>query len=131
MAGAELNDNMPEYADPESGTTMVGEYDVANMPGRLKYQLIKSGEMSVDRFITPPNMPGKKLKELRDAHRARIEEQFGLMESLQETNPYKVGDMVTYKDLVVEVLEVKGPKIKITNSEGKKVLVPFKNVTAG
>lgn len=66
-----------DYVPDNSSTSVVmrlkttGEtVDINNIPGVKKLSLIESGEVGVDNFITPPNCPGRILKELRDRHRA-------------------------------------------------------------
>ena len=130
----DINDNMPEYGDPDTATTIVNGYDIQNLPGATKIRLIKQGHLSIDNFMTPPNMPGKKLAELRKAHRERVEEQMAVLDASKGgiDNPYSVGDIVEYKGSSYEVLEIKDLKIKIYSEEkGKNVFVPAVMVTKG
>lgn len=131
---ADILDNMPEYGDPDTATTIVNGYDIQNLPGATKMRLIKQGHLSIDNFMTPPNMPGKKLAILRKAHRERVEEQMALLDSAKAgiDNPYSVGDMVEYKGLTYEVLEMKDLKVKIFSEEkNKNIFVPAAMVTKG
>lgn len=95
--------------------------DINNIPGKVKQELIQEGELDVDRFIMPANMPGKKLKELREAHRQRLEDS---MKQLTTTaNEFKVGDFILYKDLTYEVLKTddeKGVMFEMKKPKGKK-----------
>ena len=128
----ELDDNMPEYNDPNRGTSMVEGVDLANLPGHKKMQLIKSGDLSIDQFVTPPNMPGRKLAELRKQHRESVQQVMLDAEPKEEDNPYKPGDFVVYKSQSCEVLAVDGTKVVIMDMErDKKIKVSYAKVTKG
>lgn len=104
------------------------KYDINNMPGVVRNRLIMEGEVTADDFITPPNMPGAKLKALRDEHRSRVEASIRGMEG-NKKNTYEVGDIVIYKNIQTEVLEIDDNKLVIMNDKGKKVKVSFTKVT--
>ena len=128
----ELDDNMPEYNDPERGTSIVEGIDLANLPGKKRLQLVRNGDLSVDQFVTPPNMPGKTLKELRERNRETMSKV--ILDAEPKDNPYKVGDFVLYKDSSTEVLKVDGNKVLVTVVDGdkeKKVWVNYVKVKKG
>lgn len=77
--------------------------DINNLPGKVKMELIMEGEIDVDRFVTPANMPGKKLAELRAAHKSRLDEAMKAM--VESKNEFATGDFVLYKDITYEVLK--------------------------
>lgn len=89
------------YAMVEVKTASGNTIDINNLPGKTKMELIQSGELDIDRFVTPPNMPGKKLKELRLAHREQMK---GILDKVK--NEFQVGDMVNYKEKSYEVQKV-------------------------
>jgi len=116
-------DPLDEPAVNPIETTSGSSYDTNNISGAKKAQLIMDGELSMDNFINPPNMPGKKLKAMRDRHREGMESYF--KKAAEETpNEYKVGDIVVYRKEATEVLEVdpeRGVKIMKLNKKGKMV----------
>lgn len=99
--------------------------DINNLPGVKRKELVANGELDADKLITPANMPGAKLKAMRDAHKAKQE---GKTEHLTE-NPFVKGDMVIFRNLQVKVLvsdPVKG--VRIRAKDGKKVWVSHTSV---
>jgi hypothetical protein len=99
--------------------------DINNVSGKRKVALIESGELSIDSFMTPGNMSGKRLKELREAHRERFEK-----DDKDKPNPYVVGNLVKYEGFVSEVLDVDGRKIKVRKANNKTSWVTFSKVEA-
>lgn len=124
-----MDDEELLVGDPNNPTSvMVAGYDVMNMPGKIKLELIEKGELEPERFVTPPNMPGKKLKALRDQHAARLDEQFKKKHDKEDSalkdNPYKVSDHVRYQGEVYEIIEIEGSRVKFQRfSEKKKKMV--------
>lgn len=116
--------------DQESPSVIVktsngGIYDINNISGRRKLELIKDGEMGIDEFIAPDNMPGKKLKELRDAHRSNL----GNALKQGEANTFKTGDLVQFKGVATEVTKVDPDKgLLITKKDGTKAWVHHSKV---
>jgi len=107
--------------DPNSPTSTLtttksgAVIDLQNLPGMTKLQLIQSNELEVDQFIVPSNMPGRKLKVLREAHRGRIKEQLQLLvdENTVEAKDYKVGEFVSFSGKTFEVLKVDSDRVQI------------------
>lgn len=111
------NDNEP--ASVMVGTSVGNKYDINNLSGKKKKQLIAEGDMSEDAFTAPPNMPGKKLAELRKEKRSNKVESNPNIE-----NTYSVGDIIKFRDLVAEVLKVHAKKgVLITKRDGSKTWV--------
>jgi hypothetical protein len=123
--------------------------DMSNLPGAVKIKMIQEGEMGVDAFATPPNMPGHKLRKIREAHRAAMEvvlsknkeeedelseEEKAELEKAEKIN-WEVGDYVTFQDKVYEVLKTRSDAvlIEIPNKKGKmsKTWVHRAKVTKG
>ena len=99
-----------------------GVLDFNNIPGKLKAQLIMSGEVDVDRFIAPPNIPGKKLEALRKEHRSRVLKSIGRIESKEAASivdKFQVGDIILFNKVACEIKEI--------NKERKSVKVLKKN----
>jgi hypothetical protein len=101
------------------------EIDLMNLTGSLKLGLIRNGEMDVDQFITPANMTGKKLQALRAKHREK-------MAGLVDLNKpdFKVGEMVTYKDNIHEVLKVRSDAVLLVVNS-RKYWIPLDRVKKG
>jgi hypothetical protein len=112
----------PEVPASAMVRTSSGRYDIHNITGVRKAQLIMEGEVDSDVFISPPNVTGAKLKELRDAHNATMDKAIQNISDVK--NEYKKGDLVKYHNIVVEVLDVHDTRgVKITKREGGKVWV--------
>lgn len=107
-----------------------GQFDLRNLPGRIRRRLIITGQVKAEQFATPANMPGAKLKALREEQKARSDEE-GIIEGSELTNPYKVGDIISWKNKVYEVLEVNENKVKFEKEPGKNVWVPYAKVEKG
>ena len=129
---------VPEIVgDPNSPTSILTAtkdgypIDLQNVPGMTKIRLIKEGQMDIDRFVMPPNMPGKKLVILRQAHREKMEAQIAEIDKKEaDKNPYKVGDMISYKENTYEVLKVDGERVQISKDD-KEVWVKHTKVEKG
>lgn len=108
--------------------------DMNNLPGKKRLTLVAEGELAVEQFVSPANMPGKKLKEMRDRFAETFKSQVDRAGGVP-IDEYKPGSLFEYKDGVYEVLAVdpvKGLKIareydgKLKNvwvnpSKGKRV----------
>jgi len=105
--------------------------DLQNITGKKKLELIMNGEMGIDQFVTPANMVGSKLKVLREAHRAKVEEQIAKVKG----QDFKVGDFVTFKGKSYEVLKVDSNRVKFEfesdSGDKAKVWVAKDKVTKG
>ena len=109
--------------------------DLQNMPGMVKINLIKEEELGIDQFITPANMPGAKLRVLRERHREIIEAQLTTLAEKTKKD-YVVGDFVSFKGGSYEVLKVKEDGVMISytlksGGEPKNVWIPKKKVKKG
>jgi hypothetical protein len=133
VAAAQYDDKTPTaFVTTRSG----GIIDVNNVPGVVRARMISSGEVSLNRFVGAENMPGTKLKPIRDRFAASMEKAVEKVatEEASEENPLKVGDMVEYKDNIYEVLKVDGKKIMIErtiNGEKKEQWITYTRVQKG
>lgn len=93
-------------------------YDMNNISGKLRKQLIMEGEMSADSFSGHQNISGKRLKELREAKKEVLDLTSG--ETL-ERNTLVVGDLIKFRNIVSEVTDVDPVHgVKIIKEDGKK-----------
>jgi hypothetical protein len=102
--------------------TKEGNVDLNNLPGSRRLELIESGEMNIDQFITPANMPGSKLKELRGKYRQQMESRIKKGPDDVEVL-YAPGDFVNYKDSSYEVIRTDPKRGLLIDREGQKVWV--------
>ena len=122
--------NVEDNPTQMMATTKSGqEIDMNNCPGTKKVELVQSGEMGVDQFVLPANMPGSKLKELREANRDRMEK--FLTKEPAEPNQFQVGDFVQYQEESYEVFKTDPVKGVLIEKEGKKVWVKASAVEKG
>lgn len=110
--------------------------DLLNMTGLKKMELIDSGNMRMDDFVSPPNMTGLKLKAIREEHRARMEKELARYKKQKAKSDvkFKVGEFISYKDQSYEVLKIEGEKLQIeVTVKGKlrKAWVAQSSVTKG
>lgn len=132
----DLDDSPAEnFAKTLSGKTV----DLNNLPGKVRQELIDEGEMSIESFVSPANMPGKKLKEMRERFAKNIEDQRkksnaakGIKDTEDAILDFKVGELIIFKEISYEVKgvdPVKGLKItKDTDNGPKNVWVQPINV---
>jgi len=112
-------------------TNIRGEgYDIKNIPGFKRKQLIDSGEITVESFVQADNMPGAKLQKLRERFKKSNK-----MLSTKPTTPIDiskllVGSLVSYRKTVTEVrkIDVKKNRVLINNKENKGIWVPVENL---
>lgn len=113
-------------------TNFRGEhYDIKNIPGFKRKQLIDSGDISIESFVQADNMPGAKLKKLRD----RFKKSNNIMSDTKpvisiDINKLELGSLVMYRKVVTEVkkIDVKKGKVLVKNRENKDVWVPVSNL---
>ena len=114
-------------------TNIRGEgYDIKNIPGFKRKQLIDDGDISVESFVQADNMPGAKLKKMRDKFKKSNPT---LAPSTKPTtsiniNTLQIGSLVSYKKIVTEVKKIdldKG-RVLVNNKENKGVWVPVENL---
>lgn len=116
-----------ENEEEEPASVMVhiqgGEYDIKNLPGYKRKQLIESGQATVGTFIQADNMPGYKLKAMRD----RLAGNLGLKEkksdAITDISTLEEGSLVKFKKHVTEV--------KKLNPEKNLVYIDIKGVKKG
>lgn len=118
-------DDAPVSVEVE--TSSGNKIDVNNVSGMKKAELIASGEMEIDRFLAPPNMPGKKLAELRANHRKSMLKSLNVIEG-EDANPYKVGDLIKFKKHRSEITEIDGAFVMFRSAKNKKLKVHHKRV---
>src|SRR3990170_4044498 len=116
-----MSHDLVEQDEPASvliDTESKDKIDINNISGKRKARLVMEGEISIDNFLLPSNMPGKQLKELRDRHRSAFDS--GIKRLTKDApNTYQVGELVKYRESVSEVLEVDSNKgVKIRKREG-------------
>jgi hypothetical protein len=135
MSPAEVIGDQDNPTSTLVNTKSGDDIDLLNLPGKKKMELVLSGELNIDKFVMPANMPGKKLKELRDAHRTRFQEILDKAQGEEDKeNTFKVEDSVIYKDYACQVLEIKGSKVKVEipddekAGELKKIWVNYKKL---
>ena|SRR5690349_16566481 len=116
---------MPEVDEDGPAQNLVStrngfEIDLNNLPGKARVNLINEGELEVDQFIAPPNMPGLKLKALREQHRERIEKAMGAVKQAQPINDFEKGEVVYFQNEPKEILEVDPDKGVLLERLNKK-----------
>jgi hypothetical protein len=85
-------------------------YDINNLPGVIRDQLIQEGKLAAERFNVQDNVPGVNRKPV-----AKVED------AKENVNTYQVGDTVIFRKHASEVLEAHPKKgLKIRLKEGKK-----------
>jgi hypothetical protein len=134
--------NVDVQGDPNNPTSMLTQtrsgdaIDLQNITGRRKLELISTGEMEIDQFVVPPNMPGHKLKELRAHHRSQVEEQLKTLIKGKDAKDYGVGDFVSFRGGSYEILKVRADGVMLNlklkdEDEAKNVWVPKEKVKKG
>ena len=112
-------DEMDEQPAVLIANTSTGErYDLNNISGIRKAQLMRDGEADLNTFAGyGDNISGVRKKALLDAQNGLIEE---IKQQLPDIpNVYKVGDTVKFKNLMTEILEVDASEgVKIRRSNG-------------
>lgn len=99
--------------------TPLGKIDINNVSGAAKRRLIMEGKVNPDKFVTPDNMPGKKLAALRAKNKVNL--------GIKEVSDFKVGDLVEFRKRVSPIVEV-NPKKGVKISKGKDEIskwIPF------
>lgn len=89
--------------------------DLNNLPGRIRRKLIINGDLG-DAFQLPANMPGNKLKAIRDAN----------AEKMREVRELNVGEFIQIGKRIYPITEVKDDKVyyeKQKNGVTKKYYV--------
>lgn len=97
--------------------------DINNISGRVKAEMIMNGELDVDRFIAPPNMPGQRLKELRNKHRDNVLKDVNkIVKQAKVSHEFSVGETVLYKGYQTEITTVSksGEKVKVRKKNGNE-----------
>src|SRR6266496_1224126 len=90
-------------------TNVHGEgYDIKNIPGFKRKQLIDSGDITLESFVQADNMPGAKLKSIRDKFKSNNNMTTGDANTTPEIdiNNLEVGSLVMYKKVVTEVKKI-------------------------
>lgn len=124
-----------EHDEDEPASVIVsthtgGKYDINNITGKRKIQLITEGEIKEEAFDTPPNMPGKKLKEYRENLAKSRKANADAVEE-DTPNDFNVGDLVKFDGHVSEVVKVHEKKgVLIHKREGGKMWVRHSKVEA-
>lgn len=102
-------------------TTSGERVDLSNMTGKKRMELIAEGEIPMESFVSPSNMPGKQLKILRERFAKNMEA--SLNKGKENLPDYQVGDLIIFKDVSYEVKgvdPVKGLKITKETDKGPK-----------
>jgi hypothetical protein len=100
-----------DIEDPVSVVVRVNSgqtYDLKNLPGAKRKQLIDAGEISIDKFVQADNMPGYKLKLMRDRFKINNPQLAESNTSVAEIDITKLqkGDLVSYKNIVTPVKDI-------------------------
>lgn len=118
----------------------LGRLDMKNVPGSKKIAAIEAGIARPETFIAPPNMPGHKLKELRERNdlykaverrkaekaakkQAKEEIKQTVQEKVEEDADevvYAVGMQIKYGDIVTEIIDVDEEKGVLIKRPSKK-----------
>lgn len=110
-------------------------YDIKNIPGIKRQQLINSGDISIESFVQADNVPGAKLQKLRDRFKKSNNLEADTKSDTKpktpiDINKLEVGSLVMYKKIVTEVKKIdltKG-RVLVNNKENKGVWVPVESL---
>jgi hypothetical protein len=107
-------------------TSVSGQgYDIKNIPGFKRKQLIDSGDITVESFVQADNMPGAKLKKMRDAFKSNnniVPDDKST--PLIDINTLEIGGLVSYRKFVTEIRKINIEKGLVNiNYNGKVVWV--------
>lgn len=125
------------HTDEDAPTQMMGKtksgYDIDfnNLSGKRRLELVEAGELTTEQFGIPANMPGVKLKEIRERNKQMIEAQLARKNKADESLEFKVGDFITYKEESYEILATDATKGYKIDKGDKKVWVQADSVTKG
>lgn len=107
-------------------TSVSGQgFDTKNISGFKRKQLIDSGDITLESFVQADNMPGAKLKKMRD----KFKKDNNMISSkepipLIDINTLEVGGLVSYRKFVTEVRKINIEKGLVNiNYNGKVVWV--------
>ena len=97
-------------------------FDIKNIPGFKRKQLIDSGQINLTSFVMEDNMPGAKLKKLRDAFKLNNSMTQGAPSiSLIDITSLEEGSLVSYRNTVTEVKKINVEKgLVYINLKGNK-----------
>lgn len=128
------NDNEDEPAVAMITTLRGNNYDAKNIPGFLRKRLIDSGEISINTFVKADNLPGHKLKAMRDRFRKNnpnLGPQAPVSDAI-DFDTLEVGSMVQFKKYVTEVEKINAneKKVYISKGDGKKAWVAVSKLKA-
>jgi hypothetical protein len=112
-----------DTASIEVQTPSGDKFDINNISGKRKALLVMEGQIKADAFVAPPNVGGKKLRQLRESHNQNIENRIAEMNDSTD-NPYKIGNLVEHKGVVLEVQKIHPEKgVLLPKAEGGKMWV--------
>lgn len=102
--------------------TPLGKIDINNVSGAAKRRLIMEGKVSPDKFVTPDNMPGKKLAAMRAKNKTNL--------GIGDVGQFKVGELVEFRKKVSQIVEVNPKKgVKISKGKGEvSKWIPFNRI---
>jgi hypothetical protein len=89
------------------------ELDMNNIPGKLRAKLIKRGDLNADSIGLPPNMPGAKLKALREELKARARKEI-------KQAGFQVGELIKYGEHTYEIIDVDDEHVYIHRPHSTK-----------
>jgi hypothetical protein len=97
------------------------ELDMNNLPGKLRAKLIKKGDLNADSIGLPPNMPGTKLKALREQLKNRAKREL-------KATGFKAGELIKYGEHSYELVDVDDENVYIMrpSSRNPEVMVRVK-----
>lgn len=141
--------NLPDEGAVSSMVTTISgrEVDMMNIPGKAKLDLVESGDLLPSQALSlPANMPGQKLKFIREAKQKVLDKALAKRKSktskaskLEEGSTegaavqFGVGDIVEYQGELVEILEVREEEKKyvfLKPGTDKNIKVNYTSVKA-
>ena len=144
MANVEVvgnpDDPIASYVKSKSGVVI----DLNNCPGVLRAKMVLSGDMGVEAFVSPANMPGSKLKKMREAFVAKLTPTLDRVKASEEkkdeefskaATDFPGGSFVMYKEVSYEVMKNRQDAVLIEvmadDNRPQKVWVKKTNITKG
>ena len=134
------DDPIASYVKSKSGVVI----DLNNCPGVLRAKMVLSGDMGVEAFVSPANMPGAKLKKMREEFAAKLAPSLAKVkanedekteEFSQNATDFPVGSFVMYKEVSYEVMKNRQDAVLIEvmadDNRPQKVWVKKTNITKG
>jgi hypothetical protein len=118
-----FNDDQEEPAAVLVASVNGQEYDIRNIPGFKRKQLIDSGAIKLESFVQADNMPGAKLKKMRDRFKLSNNMTTGDKPVSEiDITTLEVGTLVEYRKVATEVKKINVKKELVSISHGGKTI---------